>query len=106
MIKQIVNKLSPCIGRNPQRYWFAQDWSHVYDGIYRFEDSTLGEEVLAIREQALNFAKTKLSPFAMEWEKNHTWPIEMFREAAEAGFSAIYCKSGTGLSRLEASIIF
>ena len=28
------------------------------------------------------------------------------REAAEIGFSAIYCKEGTGLSRLEASIIF
>ena len=28
------------------------------------------------------------------------------REAAEAGFSAIYCKSGTGLGRLEASVIF
>ena len=28
------------------------------------------------------------------------------REAAEAGFSAIYCKSGTGMSRLEASVIF
>lgn len=28
---------------------FAQDWSHVYDGIFRFEDKTLGEDVLAIR---------------------------------------------------------
>ena len=28
------------------------------------------------------------------------------REAAEMGFAAIYCKSGTGLSRLEASVIF
>ena len=21
---------------------FAQDWSHIYDGIYRFEDNSLG----------------------------------------------------------------
>lgn len=28
---------------------FAQDWSHIYDGIYRFEDNTLGEDLLAIR---------------------------------------------------------
>ena len=24
------------------RYRFAHDWSHIYDGIYRFEDNTLG----------------------------------------------------------------
>ena len=50
-------------------FGFAQDWSHIYDGIYRFEDNTLGEDILAIREQALTFAKTKLSPYAQEWEK-------------------------------------
>ena len=49
------------------KYRFAQDWSHIYDGIYRFEDNSLGEDLLAIREQALNFAKTKLSPYAAEW---------------------------------------
>ena len=32
--------------------------------------------------------------------------MEVFREAAEMGFSAIYCQSGTGLNRLEASVIF
>lgn len=85
---------------------FSQDWSHLYDGIYKFEDSTLGEDILAIREQALDFAKKKLSPYAMEWERDHYFPVEAMREAAEMGFSAIYCKNGTGLSRLEASIIF
>jgi isobutyryl-CoA dehydrogenase len=34
------------------------------------------------------------------------FPVEVFREAAEMGYSAIYCKNGTGLSRLEASVIF
>lgn len=89
-----------------QSYPFAQDWSHIYDGIYRFEDSSLGEDLLAVREQALNFAKTKLSPFAQQWEKDAYFPVEAMREAAEIGFANIYCKSGTGMSRLEASIIF
>jgi isobutyryl-CoA dehydrogenase len=54
----------------------------------------------------LEFAKKKISPYALDWEKEAYFPVETFREAAEMGFSAIYCKSGTGLSRLEASIIF
>jgi isobutyryl-CoA dehydrogenase len=61
---------------------------------------------LGLRTQALDFAKKKLSPYAIEWEKNEYFPVEAFREAAEMGFAAIYCKSGTGLSRLEASVIF
>lgn len=65
MIKQLVNKLYSNSLRSTSRFGFAQDWSHIYDGIYRFEDNTLGEDVLAIRDQALSFAKTKLSPFAM-----------------------------------------
>jgi alkylation response protein AidB-like acyl-CoA dehydrogenase len=84
----------------------VHDWSHIYDGIYKFEDNTLGESVLDLRTQALDFAKKKLSPYAIEWEKNEYFPVEAMREAAEMGFSAIYCKSGTGLSRLEASVIF
>lgn len=77
MISRIVKKISPLSFRS--KGFFAQDWSHIYDGIYRFEDNSLGEDLLAVRDQALAFAKTKISPFAMEWEKDHTWPVEMFR---------------------------
>lgn len=69
MITKILRRANSTLLTVNLRNNFAQDWSHIYDGIYRFEDNTLGEEILAIREQALNFAKTKLSPFAMEWEK-------------------------------------
>lgn len=31
----------------------VSDWSHIYDGIYKFEDNALGENVLDIRNQAL-----------------------------------------------------
>lgn len=79
MLSKIIKKALPKTLLTRTQYTFAQDWSHLYGGIIRFEDNTLGEDLLAVREQALNFAKTKLSPFAMEWEKNHTWPVEMFR---------------------------
>jgi hypothetical protein len=62
MINHFVKYCTKSIFHNKIKVYFAQDWSHVYNGIFRFEDSTLGEEVLAIREQALNFAKSKLSP--------------------------------------------
>lgn len=65
MISKIVRKYNTFGLTKLNRCSFAQDWSHIYDGIYRFEDNTLGEDILAIREQALNFAKTKLSPFAI-----------------------------------------
>jgi hypothetical protein len=31
----------------------VSDWSHIYDGIYKFEDNSLGEDALDIRNQAL-----------------------------------------------------
>ena len=65
MLRQVLTRVPPRMLNNKSRVGFAQDWSHIYDGIYRFEDNTLGEDLLAVREQALNFAKTKLSPYAM-----------------------------------------
>ena len=53
----------------------VSDWSHIYDGIYKFEDNTLGENVLDIRNAALEFAKKKLSPYAMDWEKEAYFPV-------------------------------
>jgi hypothetical protein len=43
MLTKIINKnlLNNLIIKN--NAFFAQDWSHIYDGIYRFEDNTLGE---------------------------------------------------------------
>lgn len=58
------------------RFGFAQDYSHVYDGITTFEDNNgLGEDAVLIRNQALEFAKKKLAPFSQEWEKKHHFPV-------------------------------
>ena len=64
MIGKVIKQCGLTQLTRSARFGFAQDWSHIYDGIYRFEDNSLGEDLLAVREQALNFAKTKLSPFA------------------------------------------
>lgn len=53
----------------------VHDWSHIYDGIYKFEDNSLGEEILDLRNQALDFAKKKLSPHSLDWEKDAYFPV-------------------------------
>lgn len=54
--------------RGLPQYRFAQDFSYVYDGIANFEDNLgLGEDLMLIRGQALEFAKQKLAPHAAEW---------------------------------------
>jgi hypothetical protein len=42
MIRQIAKQYQLNTLFKKSRAFFAQDWSHVYDGIYRFEDNTLG----------------------------------------------------------------
>lgn len=57
----------------------------------------------------MQFAKTHLAPNAYEWDKHGIFPQDIMREAAQLGFAGIYCQpeyGGTGLGRLEASLIF
>lgn len=61
----LIQKITKFGSQLPIRFYFAQDFSHVYDGITTFEDTQgLGEDCLMIRNQALEFAKKKLAPFA------------------------------------------
>lgn len=58
---------------------------------------------------ALNFSESELKPFMREWDEKAFFPIETMRKAAALGFAGIYVKpehGGTGLGRLEASLIF
>ena len=58
---------------------------------------------------AYKFAAEELEPHASEWDRTHHFPIDKFKEAAELGFGGIYVSEkngGTGLGRLEASLIF
>ena len=67
------------------------------------------EDQLNIKEMAKNFAETELMPYASEWDQNEIFPIETLQKAAELGLAAIYVNEkhgGSGLSRLDATLIF
>lgn len=69
----------------------------------------LTEDQRAFQDLARGFAEDSLAPHAAEWDEKEIFPVEALRKAAELGFGGIYCKDefgGSGLSRLDAAIIF
>ena len=69
----------------------------------------LTDDQRAIQEMALDFAREKLAPFAVEWDETEHFPVDVMREAAGLGMAAIYVREesgGTGLTRLDAALIF
>ena len=69
----------------------------------------LTDDQSTIQDTALNFAKNELLPFAAEWDEKKHFPKDVYRKAAELGFGGIYVDEkygGSGLGRLEASVIF
>ncbi|MBA5776651.1 isobutyryl-CoA dehydrogenase [Stappia sp. F7233] len=72
-------------------------------------DFTLGEEQRAFRDVAAQFARDEMEPNAREWDEKSIFPVETLRKAAELGFGGIYVRDdvgGSGLSRLDAAVIF
>ena len=58
---------------------------------------------------AKSFAESHLQPLAGKWDREKIFPIAALREAASLGFAGIYASpefGGTGLTRLDASLIF
>lgn len=84
--------------------------SHTNSLVYSLDPSAgLNEEQKEIHSIASKFAKEQMKPYMAEWDKNEHFPVDVLRQAAQLGFGAIYCKpdfGGTGLSRLDASVIF
>lgn len=69
----------------------------------------LGEDQRMVQETALSFAKSELAPNMSKWDEDEHWDAETFRKLGSLGFAGIYAKEefgGTGLSRLDASVIF
>ncbi|MCB1536428.1 MAG: isobutyryl-CoA dehydrogenase, partial [Rhodoblastus sp.] len=63
----------------------------------------------AIRDMALDFAREKLAPHALEWDEKKHFPVDTLREAAALGMGGVYIKDdvgGSGLGRLDAALIF
>lgn len=69
----------------------------------------LGEEQLAFREAARDFAAAELAPHAARWDAEGIFPREAIGKAGDLGFCGLYVEEaagGSGLSRLDAAIVF
>ena len=68
----------------------------------------LTDDQLAIQEMARRFTADAITPFAAQWDEDHSFPLETIRAAAELGFASIYVSEqsgGIGLGRLDAALI-
>lgn len=71
-------------------------------------DFALTEEQTAIQDMALQFAGERIAPDAAAWDENGHFPVDVIREAAGLGMSAIYVPEehgGSGLGRLDGALI-
>jgi isobutyryl-CoA dehydrogenase len=72
-------------------------------------DFDLSDEQRAFQETARQFAREEWLPQAPGWDEREEFPEAALRQAASLGFAGIYVKDefgGSGLSRLDATIIF
>ena len=72
-------------------------------------DFDLTEDQRAFQETARAFAASRLAPNAGKWDAERHFPAEELREAAALGFAGLYvdeAHGGTGLSRLDAALVF
>jgi len=72
-------------------------------------DFDLSDDQRAFQATARQFARDEMMPHAREWDEGEIFPVETLRKAAALGFGGIYVKDdvgGSGLSRLDATIIF
>lgn len=72
-------------------------------------DFDLTEEQRLLVESARAFARHELAPKAADWDRDHHFPVEVLRAAAEQGYLGLYIAEedgGLGLSRLSTSLIF
>lgn len=72
-------------------------------------DFALTEEQQAIFDMAQAFGQEHIAPHSREWEKDGTIPKSLWPQLAELGFGGLYVSEeygGTGLSRLDATLVF
>ena len=72
-------------------------------------DFSLTDEQLAIQEMATRFAADELAPHAARWDAEKHFPVDVIKKTGELGLAGIYADEsigGSGLSRLDAVIVF
>ncbi|MEM9878356.1 MAG: acyl-CoA dehydrogenase family protein [Pseudomonadota bacterium] len=71
-------------------------------------DFNLSEDQSAIFDMASRFTADEITPHAARWDKEHEFPRDTIRRAADLGFGSIYVSEaggGIGLGRVEAALI-
>lgn len=69
----------------------------------------LSEAQRAIAEMARDFADRSIAPHARDWDERRHFPLDVIRATAPLGMGGIYVRDssgGSGLSRLDAALIF
>ncbi len=72
-------------------------------------DFALSEEQVMIFDMARSFGEEHIAPFARDWEAAGTIPKALWPQIAELGFGGLYVSEdygGSGLSRLDATLVF
>ena len=72
-------------------------------------DFALSEEQQAIYDMAHAFGQEHIAPFARDWEAEGSIPKALWPKVAELGLGGIYVSErhgGSGLSRLDATLVF
>jgi len=72
-------------------------------------DFALSEEAQAVYDMALEFGQAEIAPHARDWEAQGTIPKALWPKLAALGFGGLCVaedKGGSGLSRLEATLVF
>jgi alkylation response protein AidB-like acyl-CoA dehydrogenase len=72
-------------------------------------DFALSAEQSAIFDMAYAFGQDAIAPYAREWEIAETIPKDLWPKIGELGFGGLYVSEdsgGTGLSRLDATLVF
>ncbi len=69
----------------------------------------LSDEQRDVAAMVRAFSDDRIAPHALEWDRDHHFPVPLFRDVAELGLGAIYCREefgGSGMTRLDAALIF
>lgn len=72
-------------------------------------DFQLNDDQLAIQTMARDFANEELAPYAKQWDEAGFFPVDTLRKAAQLGLAGLFIShehGGTGLSRLDGTLIF
>ncbi|MFI6006144.1 acyl-CoA dehydrogenase family protein [Streptomyces sp. NPDC051366] len=71
--------------------------------------TTLTEDQLALAEVTLDFAQEQLAPYAVAWDQDKHFPVDVIRRAASLGLGGIYVREehgGCGLTRADGVLVF